>query len=451
MSDDKSIPISPAALEAFAQGGFSQPIQQKRSVTQDATDRSSALQTSERSSSSQNSNEQLGTYASEKIEENVTAGSDTEAAGRPGAESAAHDATSKDQSSDPRYPITVLPGLCTRLAGSDCERCLYVCPYDAISFDPEGRPQIDTTYCTRCGLCCGICDAFVTERITMNDLIDKVDRLSTDGEPVFFTCYDQIPDDFEVHPNVIVLPCIGSVAPEFWAAALKTAPQVQIYCNFALCENCPTAGPDARALFTHAVNLGEVWSQVHMGKADFLPEKADLLSRFFDATGEEYQRRGVATSLLNEVEDIASGKHRKRNSNTLAKFHTNKEHMRAQGHATNARHHQHVPSSIEMPTRKLWPRLQLIERAVEEHPDIAPHIPRYLAAVDQEACAHCYEPCFTHCPAGARSLDEAGGVMIDPNLCITCGNCVRYCPNEAAYLSETDASIFLTGKTQNGH
>ena len=440
MSDDKSIPISPAALEAFAHGGgFSQPAAKQVHGMQDANERSDAKTSS--------------------FEEGPS-GSSASPEEKP------EDAATEDQNADPRYPITVLPGFCTRLAGGDCERCLYACPYEAISFDAEGRPQIDATYCTRCGLCCGICDAFVTERITMNDLFDKVRRLSAEGDPVFFTCYDQIPEDFEVHPNVIVLPCIGSVAPEFWTAVLKTAPSIQIYCNFALCEDCPTAGPNARSLFTHAVNLGEVWSHVHMGKVDRLPEKADLLSRFFEATGEEYQRRGVATSLLNEVEDIASGKHRKRNSDTLSNFHTNKEHMRAQGHATNARHHQHTPSSITMPTKKLWPRLQLIERTIEEHPDIAPNIPRYLAAVDENLCvltssygsgsAHCpsclsereacdpsQPPCFTHCPTGARSLSETGSIIVDPHLCIACGNCVRYCPTKAAYLFETGGSIFL--------
>ena len=414
MSDDKSIPISPAALAAFAQAT---PAHNPASPAEAAPKGSNTFE-----------------------------GASPEDHADPGNESGnAEDSIST--SDDPRYPIAELSGFCTRLAGSACARCTLVCPFDAISFSGEGRPQIDEAFCTRCGLCCGICDAFVTERITMNDLLDKVRRLSAEGDPVFFTCYDQIPDDFEVHPNVIVLPCIGAVAPEFWAAALEITPNIQIYCNFALCNDCPTAGPDARSLLTHGVNLGEVWTQIHMGKADRLPEKADILSRFFEATGDEFQRRGIATSLVDEAKDIASGKHRRRNSETLTSYHERKEHLRAQGHATNARHHEHIPSSIEMPIKKVWPRLKMIVTTVEEHPDIAANIPRYLAAVDDALCTHCYEPCFAHCPSGARSVNDEGVIVVDPHLCIACGNCALYCLNGAAYLFETDGSIFLKDRS----
>lgn len=406
MSEDKSIPISAAALAAFAQADDA------------ATPRSDVQR-----NDAHPTDETLSSHATNETFD--------------------HDDEHADEPVDPRFPITVLPGFCTRLAGSACQRCTFICPYDAISFDEMGAPHIDATFCTRCGLCCGVCDAFVTERITMNDLLDKVRRLSADGDPVFFTCYDQIPEEFEVHPNVIVLPCIGAVAPEFWTSALEIAPSIQIYCNFTLCEDCPTAGNDARPFFTHAVNLSEQWSRIHMGRAERLPEKTDILSRFFEATEEEFHRRGIASSLVNEVEDIASGKHRKRNSDTLANYHANREHLRAQGHVQNIHHHHHVPSTIDVPVKKTWPRLRMISTTVQDHPTIAPNIPRYLAAVDAARCDRCYEACFTHCPSGARSVDEEGAIHIDPQLCIACGNCALYCPKGAAFLFETNATIFL--------
>lgn len=423
MSEDKSIPISPAALEAFAAGAVSLPRTQDQPLPG--------------SSSAHAREESTGENAKEAREEGTQGPADLDSEEAKGNSPAPE---------DPRFPITVLPGFCTRLAGSTCERCTFVCPYDAIFFDEEERPHIDEEFCTRCGLCCGICDAFVTERITMNDLLDKVRRLSGEGEPVFFTCYDQIPEDFEVHPNVVVLPCIGAVAPEFWLAALEANPELQIYCNFSLCTDCPIAGPDAKALLTHAVNTGERWSRIHMGKAERLPEKTDILSRFFEATSDEFQRRGIATSLANEAADIASGKHRKRYSDTLANYHERNAHLRARGHAQNAHHHSHVPSTPELVMHKAWPRLTLLTNTVEEHPEVAPRIPRYFATVDEATCERCYEPCFSHCPAGARSLDAEGAIEVDPHLCIACGNCALYCPMGAAYLYETDASIFLSAQ-----
>ena len=99
--------------------------------------------------------------------------------------------------------------------------------------------------------------------------------------------------------------------------------------------------------------------------------------------------------------------------------------------------------------RKPWPRLTLVANTAEEHPEIAPNIPRYLAAVDDALCEHCYEPCFSHCQAGARSLDESGTIVVDPKLCIACSNCALYCPTGAAYLFETDATIFLSKQSTN--
>ena len=436
MSEDRSIPISPAALEAFAAGAAFMPQNTPARSADNEAHPAEEEAATEPSDAGRPEAASATEQSSEPSIEEAIDSSDT-VSGK-----AAEEPTAPP--TDLRFPISVLPGFCTRLAGSRCKRCTFGCPYDAISFDEDDHPHIDEEFCTRCGLCCGICDAFVTERITMNDLLDKVRRLSGEGEPVFFTCYDQIPEDFEVHPNVVVLPCIGAVAPEFWLAALEANPELQIYCNFSLCTDCPTAGPEAKMLLTHAVNLGERWSRIHMGKAEHLPEKTDILSRFFEATSDEFHRRGVATSLAHEAADIASGKHRKRYNDTLAKFHEQKARLRAQGHAQNAHHHQHVPSTPDLVVRKPWPRLTLAARTVEEHPEIAPNIPRYFATVDGALCERCYEPCFSHCPAGARSLDEFGAIKVDPKLCIACGNCALYCPTGAAYLYETDGTIFLS-------
>lgn len=51
------------------------------------------------------------------------------------------------------------------------------------------------------------------------------------------------------------------------------------------------------------------------------------------------------------------------------------------------------------------------------------------------ACMHCDEPtCIAACPTGATFKNAAdGSVVIDPKLCIGCGNCIAACPYGARF------------------
>lgn len=50
------------------------------------------------------------------------------------------------------------------------------------------------------------------------------------------------------------------------------------------------------------------------------------------------------------------------------------------------------------------------------------------------ACMHCDEPsCVAACPTGATYKAADGSVVIDPKLCIGCGNCIPACPYGARF------------------
>ena len=50
------------------------------------------------------------------------------------------------------------------------------------------------------------------------------------------------------------------------------------------------------------------------------------------------------------------------------------------------------------------------------------------------ACMHCDEPtCIEACPTGATFKAGDGSVVIDPKLCIGCGNCIPSCPYGARF------------------
>jgi len=49
-------------------------------------------------------------------------------------------------------------------------------------------------------------------------------------------------------------------------------------------------------------------------------------------------------------------------------------------------------------------------------------------------CNHCEDhPCTQDCPTGATYPDANGVVLVDPNVCIGCGNCVPKCPYGARH------------------
>lgn len=49
-------------------------------------------------------------------------------------------------------------------------------------------------------------------------------------------------------------------------------------------------------------------------------------------------------------------------------------------------------------------------------------------------CRACPDPpCAPVCPTEALRVRQGGGVRLQPELCIGCGNCVRACPFEAVF------------------
>lgn len=355
-------------------------------------------------------------------------------------------------SQPPREKILPVRSYCTRSAGSTCERCVVACPHNAITLDDDHGPLIDETRCTRCGICMGICDAFASIRITLTDLHAKARRIAEAGDPLYFTCNDHIFPGFVPHSNVIVLPCLASVPPEFWTLILNEDVPASIYCDFSYCRDCDTAGPLAEKLFTHTINTAEAWTGKTMGIAEEIPEKDGLLKKY--ATPREIDRRGIFTSFATEVSDVATGKHRKRTSNAVQDFHEKRERMRAQGHiqsTTGISLESLIPTDPRQPPKRLWPRLKLLEEAAEQQPQRAFLIPHWWASTDTDRCNHHYL-CVKSCPAGARSIDEkTGEVDVDVPLCIACGICISCCPEGACDYSEGSAEALIPKEEDHGN
>jgi len=57
---------------------------------------------------------------------------------------------------------------------------------------------------------------------------------------------------------------------------------------------------------------------------------------------------------------------------------------------------------------------------------------------EARACLACNPAsCAMVCPTGAFSQRKSGGVVVEKNLCICCGECAKACPVGAIYLNPT--------------
>lgn len=349
------------------------------------------------------------------------------------------------KSSNEREEVLFLKKYCTHLAGGDCNRCTLACPQGAIALT-ETAVEINKDACTRCGICVGICDAYASKRVTLGDLIERIESIIGMNDPVYFTCNDHLFPGFEPHTNVVVLPCLAAVPPEFWACVLTATKKAYLYCDPMYCNNCPTAGPLAQNLYTHALDTAQTWTGEAFTFSDFIPEKESLINKYA-ALGQEddYDRRKMISSFAHEVTDIASGKHRKKNSRAVQEFLERKERMRAEGNIR--RENEASLESIAFPDLKeqrLWPRRKLLLKALSNKPSIANSLIQYCSFTEHERCTLC-KTCIAQCPTGARSYNKEKQIIeTDPKLCVICGICIAECPEDACDYQQINAEELIT-------
>lgn len=349
--------------------------------------------------------------------------------------------------SPPAQKVLVLRDYCTHAKGSDCKRCLHACPHEALSFSEEGVPVIDSELCTNCGICFGICDTFSSNRVTLTDLHSRVERIALTGDPVYFTCRENVFPGFEPASNVIVLPCLACLPPELWTLILTENISVVVACDLSYCADCERAGELAEMLYSRAIEIGEEWSGRKVRFSEEIPEKEKLLEGLTKQEGIE--RRGVFTNLMGDVGDIASGKRRLRNSEVLQQFVERRErsHAIAQLNLTEV---EEINSFAPLGrTKKLMPpKRRMLLEALNRDPAIASRIPLEMVSIDREKCSEEY-CCTKACPTGALSPDpDTGALVLDERYCIGCGICLGACPHVALSLNETTAEIFVPKETE---
>ena len=345
--------------------------------------------------------------------------------------------------------IVVLRDFCVRVHGADCARCVLACPHDAVSFQQDGRPAINEDACTRCGICLGICDAFSSTRVTMIDVHARIRRIALRGEDVVLTCKENVFPGLEPAANVVVLPCLAALSPEFWTLVLSENVPVKVAADLSYCADCDRAGEMGEALYSHAIATAEEWSGGKVGFTDVIPEKENLVRDL--ASPEGLDRRSAFANLVGDVGDIATGKRRLRNSEVLQQFYERKERARARARlnlADGVQFNDFVPDGR---TRKtMQPKRQLLLEAIDRDPSIAPRVPVAVSATDCALCENALD-CASVCPTGARFPDPVDGrLAFDARYCIGCGLCVPACAFGAVALMEATAELFLPDAGSQG-
>ena len=340
----------------------------------------------------------------------------------------------------PKQKLVVASEFCTHAAGSDCMRCAYCCPKDAISVPEEaGAPTVDHSLCNGCGICFGICDAFASTRMTMFDLHARIRRIAEGGQRAYLTCKENVFPGFEVDNHVVVLPCLSMMSPEMWTLILSEGIRVTIACDLKYCEGCDRGGELGGELFSHAIALAEERTGEKVLFTFRIPEKQKILDQY--AQNETTERRAMFEGFAADAANIASGKRRLRNSSVLKDYYERKERQRAAMRLHLASENPYKDFAPESGRRLMFPKQQLVLETVDARPDLAPHIPVALSETDLSLCTNAHD-CVRSCPTGARFLKD-NALQLEPRLCVGCGICVDSCEEGACSIEEATAEIYL--------
>ena len=331
---------------------------------------------------------------------------------------------------------------CTRMRGTECARCQLACPAGAIDFDAQRRPVIDGRACTHCGICMGICDTFTTKHMSMDDVHDHIVNVALRGQNVVITCEEYVAATFTPANNVVVLPCLACLSPEFWTAILAENINVSISVNMRNCPKCKKAGSIAGMLYGRAVETAESYVRERkVGYIRKLPKKDLTLEREPDP--EVSEKRAAFQDALGDVMSIASGRGRIRTSKTLNDYVNRREREKAAERLRLSSGDEAGGADARDHGRTMFPKRQLLLSAIDVTPDIAERIPIMLARTDATKCAS-HGDCVDVCPTGARRAagpDETP--IFAPRYCIACGLCTAVCTEGAITLEETTAAALL--------
>ena len=317
---------------------------------------------------------------------------------------------------------------CLRVAAQRedvCDRCLRVCPTDAITFTEKNVKIGDS--CRECGLCLSTCptEAFQLPKHMSKQLYDKIARLASSYEQCYVTCtraLGRYPYD-----NEVVLPCVGVVTPELWFSLLVDYDNISVYLPAGICDRCQTTTGE-QAYIDH-ITQGEEWSGYSLGLEEDEAALTHDLSRaykrgqFVQNMARTGQRMLMATNpTLLGAQAVAN----------RIKRHTQKvnEMQRALESAVGSKTSSNRKHLLTQ-SRKL------MLATIQDSPALANVFSQRIPVCDSSLCSMCGD-CVRACPLHACDLDQGGHFSVEPAYCVSCGACVRVCEDGALWMETAD-------------
>lgn len=303
---------------------------------------------------------------------------------------------------------------CTRFRYrySQCQRCLDLCPYEAITLSDEGA-RLDESRCRNCGLCVAACHtgAWVSDSFKPIDLLRQAIRL-----PEFkVACApSQLAAD-------AIVPCLGALTPGFLAYLSKRRIPL-ILLGTAHCAQCDHAPKGAEALASH-LEAAEVLRQAaEEPDQPWLPVKivAEDSTAKAEQTVSSARRQLFRRFIGRGIDAVAAA--------PAAAVPVPNRAIRAGAYAlTEERELLQIiltrkdGGSVPISWHESLPLMQLSLQA---------------------GCTNC-EACFRACPTGALKIVETAEtwqLIFQFDRCVACAVCLEVCqPRVLAYEVQFDA------------
>lgn len=318
------------------------------------------------------------------------------------------------------------PALCPRCIRPDegqCSRCFDVCPVDAIRIEDGGIEILKD--CRKCGLCVTVCptQALNISRYSADALYRLISSTAAVNNQAYVTCtraLGHVPEDAQV-----VLPCVGLIPREVWAAVLLDYPNVSVYLPLGICDKCRTT--TGESTLAEEIEYGETWSERSVGlevdEDDLdLEKRRDVERRNF--VKNMAKSAGLTASKINPVTARLGRAYEKLQAHQLRFDELGKTLDRLCGVSETKKE------------RVLITTRQLLMTACKDHPECTERIILTVAALTergheyedhQELCAEPLEKVAQACPVGALDC-KSNQLSIETSYCVGCGLCADLAP-----------------------